>query len=285
MSLVDQLRALITDLFAMFIPSEAITRLLASIFMITFWVILAFIVMRVVKMIIFKTKKLEERLDRKETKEQETLRKLVNNIIRFFFVFWILIMILNELGLDLVPLLAGAGVLAFAVGFGAQELIKDIISGIFLIVEKTFKIDDYVEIGSHAGTVIDVGIRRIKIQTWKGEVITINNGDIKTVKNFSINPSYAVIEFRAGYEFDIREFEKEDFKKMLKAFKETFTDVLEMPKTIPLIDINGGLQFTVNIKTKIRKHIAVEREFRRALINYFNDKNITIKTPIHIEKV
>ena len=136
MSLVDQLRALITDLFAMFIPSEAITRLLASIFMITFWVILAFIVMRVVKMIIFKTKKLEERLDRKETKEQETLRKLVNNIIRFFFVFWILIMILNELGLDLVPLLAGAGVLAFAVGFGAQELIKDIISGIFLIVEK-----------------------------------------------------------------------------------------------------------------------------------------------------
>lgn len=285
MSLAEQLRALINDLLNKIIGNDGVRQFLVSVIMILFWVFLAFLITKTVKLILFKTKTLEERLNKKETKEQETIKRLINNIVRFFFVFWILIMILSELGLDLIPLLAGAGVLAFAVGFGAQELIKDVISGIFLIVEKTFKIDDYVEIGNNSGTVIDLGIRRIKIQTWKGEVITINNGDIKTVKNFSLNPSYAVIEFKANYDFDLKELEHEDFKNFLKTFKEKYKDILEMPAAIPLIDINDGLKFTVNIKTNTRKHIGIEREFRKALINYFNDKNITIKVPVSVESL
>ncbi len=285
MSLAEQLRTFIYNLLDKFINNDGFKQFLVSVLMILFWVLLAYLIIKTVKMILFKTKKLEEKLDKKETKEQMTIKRLINNIVRFFFIFWILIMILNELGLDLIPLLAGAGVLAFAVGFGAQELIKDVISGVFLIVEKTFKIGDYVEIGSNAGTVIDVGIRRIKIQNWKGEVTTINNGDIKTVKNFSLNPSYAVIEFKANYDFDLKIFENEDFKNLLKTFKENNKDVLQMPTAIPLIDINEGLKFTVNIKTKVRKHVGIEREFRKVLVNYFKEKDINIKIPVNIESI
>src|SRR5690554_4228572 len=237
MSLAEQLRELLNNLFDKFIKIESLKSLLVSLIMITFWILLAYIITKLFKIILFKTKSLEEKLDKKETEEQKTIKRLINNVIRFFFIFWILVMILNELGLDLIPLLAGAGVLAFAIGFGAQELIKDLIAGMFLLLEKTFKIGDYVEIGSQSGTIVDVGLRRVKIQNWKGEVITINNGDIRTIKNMSLNPSFAVVEFRADYDLNLKELESTDFKNFLAKFKERNSDVLEMPEKVLLIDL------------------------------------------------
>jgi len=281
MSLAEQLKDIVKKAFKTFINSDGLVDLLTSISMIVFWIILAYIITKVVKLLIFKTRSLNKH---KESKEQETVRRLINNVVRFFFIFWIVIMVLKELGLDLVPILAGAGVLAFAVGFGAQELIKDVISGMFLILEKTFKIGDYVEIGNHSGTVIDVGIRRIKLQNWRGEVITINNGDIKSIKNASLNPSFAVVEFTANYDFDLQIFNTEDFKTFLTNFKNNHENVLEMPENILVVDLINGLKFNATIKTKTRKHIAIERSFRKELINFFKDKKIDVKIPIKIEK-
>lgn len=283
MSLKESIRKIVFDFFKLFIKKELIVDILTSITMILFWVLLAYLVTSFVRLLIMQTKSLEERLDKKETLEEKTIKRLINNVIKFFFIFWILIMILSELGLDLIPLLAGAGVLAFAVGFGAQELIKDVISGMFLILEKTFKIGDYVEIGSSSGTVTDVGLRRIKLKNWKGEVITINNGDIKTIKNLSLNPSYAVIEFKTNYDFDLKEFISKDFKEFLKNFKESHEDIIEMPSNVILVDMTDGLKFNIHIKTNNRKHVGVERAFRRDLIGYFNSKNLNIKLPITVE--
>lgn len=280
MGLSELMRNTFNDWFNNLGINNKVSSLLVSIIMIIFWIVLAYLIMTVVKTIIFKARNFSKK---KETKEQQTVRRLVNNVISFFFAFWIVIMILKELGLDIMPVLAGAGVLAFAVGFGAQELIKDVISGMFLILEKTFKIGDHVEIGSHSGTVIDVGLRRIKIQNWKGEVITINNGDIKTIKNTSLNPSFAVVEFKANYSFNLEELNSNDFKEMMNKFKETHENVLEMPESIVITDLKDGLTFNATIKTKTRKHIAIERSFRKALMTYFNDKNISVKIPVKIE--
>src|SRR5690554_981607 len=272
MSLAEQLRELLNNLFDKFIKLDTLKSLLVSLVMITFWILLAYII----------TKTLSEKLEKKETKEQLTIKRLINNVIKFFFIFWILIMILNELGLELIPLLAGAGVLAFAVGFGAQQLIKDVISGMFLIIEKAFKIGDNIEIGNNSGKVIDVGLRRIKLENWRGEIITINNGDVKTVKNLSVNPSFAVIEFKTDYDFKLDELNSPDFKAFLKSFKNNNSDVIEMPKSVLLVDLNEGLKFSINIKTTNRTHIGIERIFRKELINYFVEKNIKIKIPLSI---
>lgn len=282
MSLAEQLRELLNNLFDKFIKLDTLKSLLVSLVMITFWILLAYIITKLFKIILFKTKTLSEKLEKKETKEQLTIKRLINNVIKFFFIFWILIMILNELGLDLIPLLAGAGVLAFAVGFGAQELIKDVISGMFLIIEKAFKIGDNIEIGNNSGKVIDVGLRRIKLENWRGEIITINNGDVKTVKNLSVNPSFAVIEFKTDYDFKLDELNSPDFKAFLKSFKNNNSDVIEMPKSVLLVDLNEGLKFSINIKTTNRTHIGIERIFRKELINYFVNKNIKIKIPLSI---
>lgn len=280
MSLAEQLRNYLNNILKNVITLDSLRTLLVSLLMITFWILLAYFITKIFKVILFKTKSLEK----KETMEQQTIKRLINNVVRFFFIFWILVMILNEVGFDLIPLLAGAGVLAFAVGFGAQELIKDVISGMFLIIEKTFKIGDNIEVGNNSGKVIDLGLRRVKLENWKGEVITINNGDIKTVKNLSINPSFAVIEFKTSYDFDLKEFNKESFKTFLNDFKNNNESVIEMPLSPLIIDLNDGLKFTINIKTKNRQHIGIERAFRKELINYFNNKGLNIKVPLVLEE-
>lgn len=284
MNLINQLREVLGNLIGTFITNESLVALLVSVSMIVLWILVAIITIFIVKKIVFRGKKLEEKLGRKETKEQETVKRLIVNIIQFFFFFWIGIMILRELGLDIVPILAGAGVVAFAIGFGAQELIKDIIAGMFLIGEKTFKIGDYVEIANHTGTITDVGLRRIKLETWKGEVITINNGDIRAIKNFSINPGVAVVEFRADYDFDFKVLESAKFKKLLNDFKKAHEDVISIDEHIKLLDVNDGLKFVIHIKTNIRKYTGIERHFRKALMEFFQKEKIDVIVPVVVSE-
>ena len=279
------IRELLKGLLGKLIRLEPLLNLVVAIIMIIFWVFIAYLVFRLAKFLVFKANKLERKLDKKETKEQLTVKRLINNIIRALFLFWITIMILKELGIDIVPLLAGAGVLAFAVGFGAQELIKDVISGMFLILEKTIAIDDLVLINNIKGTVIDVGIRRTKIVTWKNELVTFNNGDIRTVTNFSVNPGLAVVEFNLDPKFDLNLLYNEDFVNFLEKFKENNEDVQTQPSLPHVMDLNNSISFRITFETEIRRNVSMERQFRKELYNYFVEKGITIEIPVVISKL
>lgn len=279
------IRELLKGLLGKLIRLEPLLNLVVAIIMIIFWVFIAYLVFRLAKFLVFKANKLERKLDKKETKEQHTVKRLINNIIRALFLFWITIMILKELGIDIVPLLAGAGVLAFAVGFGAQELIKDVISGMFLILEKTIAIDDLVLINDIKGTVIDVGIRRTKIVTWKNELVTFNNGDIRTVTNFSVNPGLAVVEFNLDPKFDLNLLYNEDFVNFLEKFKENNEDVQTQPSLPHVMDLNNSISFRITFETEIRRNVSMERQFRKELYNYFVEKGITIEIPVVISKL
>lgn len=279
------IRELLKGLLGKLIRLEPLLNLVVAIIMIIFWVFIAYLVFRLAKFLVFKANKLERKLEKKETKEQLTVKRLINNIIRALFLFWITIMILKELGIDIVPLLAGAGVLAFAVGFGAQELIKDVISGMFLILEKTIAIDDLVLINDIKGTVIDVGIRRTKIVTWKNELVTFNNGDIRTVTNFSVNPGLAVVEFNLDPKFDLNLLYNEDFVNFLEKFKENNEDVQTQPSLPHVMDLNNSISFRITFETEIRRNVSMERQFRKELYNYFVEKGITIEIPVVISKL
>lgn len=283
--MATHLRELLKGLLGKLIRLEPLLNLVVAIIMIIFWVFIAYLVFKLAKFLVFKANKLERKLDKKETKEQHTVKRLINNIIRALFLFWITIMILKELGIDIVPLLAGAGVLAFAVGFGAQELIKDVISGMFLILEKTIAIDDLVLINDIKGTVLDVGIRRTKIVTWKNELVTFNNGDIRTVTNFSVNPGLAVIEFNLDPKFDLNLLYNEDFVNFLEKFKENNEDVQTQPSLPVVMDLNNSISFRITFETEIRRNVGMERQFRKELYNYFVEKGITIEIPVVISKL
>lgn len=279
MKLADVLRNALSSLLNKFINNNDLINLLVSILMVTFWVLLAYVTLKIVKRIILKS----DKLTKHGTREQYTIRRVVNNAIRALFMFWIVIMVLGELGLDLMPVLAGAGVLAFAIGFGAQELIKDVISGFFLIVEKTFSIGDFVTINDYDGTVADIGIRRTKLENWKGQVITINNGDIKTVVNHSILESVGSVEMSLDPKFDINHFTSPSFLQFLEDFKNNHEEVIETPGIPVVLEVTPNVKVRVSIKTKTRQHIKMEREFRKEILLYFDKHNLTTEIPVLIK--
>lgn len=137
------------------------------------------------------------------TRRMTTLGKLMKNVASYVVYFITVMLILSEFGINLGPLLAGAGVLGLAIGFGAQSLVKDVITGFFIVLEDQFAVGDVIQTGTFKGTVDMIGLRTTRIQSWTGEVHIIPNGMINEVTNFSVNNSIAVVDISIAFEEEV----------------------------------------------------------------------------------
>ncbi|MEV5030040.1 mechanosensitive ion channel family protein [Paenibacillus sp. LPE1-1-1.1] len=137
------------------------------------------------------------------TRRMTTVGKLMKNVASYVVYFISTMLILSEFGINLGPLLAGAGVLGLAIGFGAQSLVKDIITGFFIVLEDQFAVGDVIQTGQFKGTVEVIGLRTTRIQSWTGEVHIVPNGMINEVTNFSINNSIAVVDISIAFEEEV----------------------------------------------------------------------------------
>lgn len=135
-----------------------------------------------------------DRRIRLNTRRVNTVGELLKNVVSMVCNFILVLLILSQLGVDLAPVLASAGVLGLAIGFGAQSLVKDVITGFFIILEDQFAVGDVIQTGSLKGTVEMIGLRTTKIVSFTGEVHIIPNGGITTVTNFSMANSRAVVD-------------------------------------------------------------------------------------------
>lgn len=280
MDLINYLREILLELFSSFISSLEFTQFLTTLSMVFIWILIGYLTLKITRLFMNRTRFFKY----KETKEGLTIRRLVTNLIRALFVFWILVMVLAEIGINIVPLLAGAGVLAFAVGFGAQELFTDLISGFFLILEKTFKIGDTVEIGGNDGIVEEIGLRRTKIRSFTGDAVTVNNGDIKKVINKTVYPGVARIEFNIDFRKDIKLFTSDNFNKFIKEFANSQENVIDEGSPMIITDIaSGKVTMRVSFTTEVGKRVGVERDFRRELLIYARNNNIDLEVPVVLE--
>lgn len=175
------------------------------------------IIIIVLAMIVVRTgRKLTDRIFRKNQhsliriteRREETLKKLIQNMLSYIVYFMAAIMIIETLGLPIGSLLAGAGVAGLAIGFGAQNLVRDIISGFFIIFEDQFAVGDYVAFAGIEGTVEEIGLRTTKVKSWTGEQQVIPNGNITQVTNYSIHNGLAVVDINIPYENDINKAER-----------------------------------------------------------------------------
>lgn len=139
------------------------------------------------------------------TRRVQTMGRLLKNAASYVFNFIAILLILGEFHIQLAPLLAGAGVIGLAIGFGAQSLVKDVITGFFIILEDQFAVGDVIQTKDFKGTVEMIGLRATRIRNWTGEVHIIPNGLINEVTNFSVNPLLAVIDITIAYENTIEE--------------------------------------------------------------------------------
>ncbi|CAM4215854.1 mechanosensitive ion channel family protein [Paenibacillus alkaliterrae] len=136
-------------------------------------------------------------------RRMRTVGKLLKNVASYVVYFIAGMLVLSEFGIDLGPLLAGAGVLGLAIGFGAQSLVKDIITGFFIVLEDQFAVGDVIQTGQFKGTVEMIGLRTTRIQSWTGEVHIVPNGMINEVTNFSINNTLAVVDISIAFEEEV----------------------------------------------------------------------------------
>lgn len=223
------------------------------------WVILGYIFHMIMKLFIHRLKAKEKRMVRR----QRTVTALILALLKYLFWFIMAMMILKEFGLDLAPILASAGILGFAVGFGAQELIKDMIAGFFIIFEGAMNVGDFVEVGGFSGTVQEVGIRRTKILNWKNELRLINNGDIKVLTNFAGRDSVGVVEFFVSPQFDLSHFTSKKFNELLESYNK-YEEITEIPRYIGVVDMQlHNVKVRIMFKTLNQKHWGIERDLRR----------------------
>ena len=161
-------------------------------------------------------------------RRQNTLEKLLQNILANVVYFTAIIAILSTFGIKVVGLLAGAGIVGLAVGFGAQSLVKDIITGFFIIFEDQFAVGDQVQIGTANGIVQEIGLRTTKVKSYTGELHIIPNGTITVVINYSIYNSLALIDVSVAAETEIPTLEK-NIQEFLKDLPSKYEELVKPP--------------------------------------------------------
>ena len=211
-----------------------------------------------------------------------TLLPLARNILVVVIGSVAVMTILGELGLDITPLLAGAGVVGLAIGFGAQSLIKDIITGTFILFENQFTVGDWIEAGGKMGGVESVTVRTVQLRDLSGYVHTIPFGDISSVTNMMRDFGYAVIDIGVAYQENtdkvidvVRRIDEE--ARADDTLNERLAGDLEVLGVNDLGDSSVTLRF--RIRTLAGYQWGVRREYLRRLKLGFDEAGIEIPYP------
>jgi len=210
------------------------------------------------------------------SKRGETVSKALVSIFRFIIWFIVALIVLDGFNVNIAPILASAGVVGVAVAFGTQAIVKDFVSGIFIIMENTFSIGELVQISGFTGIVKEVGIRTTKIEDWKGDYFIVNNGSVGNVINYSRDYSIAVVDMTLGFDIDYSVFETA-INEFLKQYDNTNPAIVDLPVYLGMVE-SGSNFMKVRITAKCRptEHFGVERLLRQQLFTLFQQHGFAI---------
>ena len=222
---------------------------------------------------------------RQERQEQRatTIGAVLRSIASFVIFGVAFMMILSEFGINLGPVLASAGVLGLAIGFGAQSLVQDFLSGLFMMVEDQFGVGDVVDVGDAVGTVEAMTMRVTKVRDLDGNLWHVRNGEIMRVCNMNQDWANAVIEIPLDYSVDLPKA-KASMEAALGEFAadpEFEPQILEQPEVNGVVGIgNGAVTMRVIIKTKPGAQWAIGRAARAQLKERFDQEGIKVANPL-----
>ncbi len=193
------------------------------------------------------------------------LKSLVRNVLNFIGILFIL----TSWGVDSVTLFASVGLIGLVISFGAQSIVEDIISGLFLIIEKQFAVGDIIIIDDFRGKVMEIGLRTTKfLDLGNSDLKIVNNSQVKNVINASVNTSSAVTEVGVAYEVDLEKLEDLIAKDFIPEFKKKYSAILEGDVTYlgvsSLADSSVNLKFAAKVKESDRPKTIrlLNREFK-----------------------
>ncbi len=216
------------------------------------------------------------------TKRAQTLGRMLQKSLTIIVTAIAALIILRELDFDIAPVLTGAGIVGLAVGFGAQTLVRDVISGFLLILEDQVRVGDVAVVNGQGGLVEAVNLRTIVLRDEQGAVHVFPNGEVKTLANMSKDFSYYVVTVGVGYE--------DDPDRVAEAMRDAGATLMDDPGYRPHIleplEVYGvdafepgRLVVKARIKTVPLKQWMVGRELRRRVARVFRDRGIHVPLP------
>jgi small conductance mechanosensitive channel len=215
----------------------------------------------------------EQGLDEMTRRRRSTIAPIVRSTFAYAIYFGTAVLILASLGFNPMPFLAGAGILGLVVGFGAQALIHDVVSGFFILFENTYLVGDSIEAAGAKGIVEAIEFRTTKMRDVDGRVHVVRNGDVKQVVNYSKEYSLAIVTFDTPYDADLPEV----FATVREAgqrARRDHSDVLGDTQ-IEGISAFGPLMMTLRTSTRVRpgRHDAAAAALRLAMKEAFDRRS------------
>ncbi len=218
----------------------------------------------------------------RQSSRVQTLLPVVRNIVFFFLMLLTVLTVLSEVGIEIMPVLAGAGVVGIAIGFGAQTLVKDFLTGFTIIVEDLLQIGDVVTIAGRTGAVKRITLRKIELRSLEGTVHTVPFSSIDIVDNLTKDYTFYLMDIGVAY--------KEDTDQVVTVLKQVDEELRDDPKwrykVLSPLEVLGVDQFAdsavvikARIKTQAQEKWNVGREFNRRMKIAFDREGIEIPFP------
>jgi len=258
-------------------------RALGTIISIVIIVAITFIVLRILRSSV---KRIAERIlsthqyqTRELQQKAQTLASVIESAGRAIILVLAAMTVLTNLGIEIGPLIASAGIAGIAIGLGAQTMIKDTINGFFILIENQYAVGDVVIVGGQSGTVEEVTLRRTVLRALDGSQIIIPNGEIREVSNQSKGWSRAVLDIETAYNVDDKQVLEllQDLVSNIQADPIIGADILEPPQVLGFSSISlTGVTFRILIKTLPLQQWKVERELRLRIRQMFLEHGIAM---------
>ena len=215
-------------------------------------------------------------------KRVDALSDITNNLIKVVIWLVAIFMILGTLGINLGPLVAGAGIAGIALGFGAQSIVKDFLSGILMLVEDQFGVGDVIDVGEASGVVESLSLRTTRLRSVDGTVWHVPNGEIRRVGNMSQGWSRSVIDVGIGYGSDVDTALSilNRVATQMSADEPWGTKFLEQPEILGVQDLgDSAVVLRMWVVTEPAAQWEVSRELRRRIKYAFDEAGIEIPFP------
>lgn len=208
-----------------------------------------------------------------------TLGQILLKIVRYILYFIGIIIALEEFNINTASILATAGIGGIAIGFGAQSLVKDIITGFFIIMEDQYSVGDLVRIDSFEGVVEELGLRITKLRAFNGELHIIPNSTIQVITNSNRGAMRALVKVSIAYE--------ENIDRVIMVLEQVCSDirnknenVVDGPTVLGVTELGEyDISLTIVAKAKADTQWAVEREIRKKIKEKFDEEKIEIPYP------
>jgi small conductance mechanosensitive channel len=215
-------------------------------------------------------------------KRADTIFNVVHNAGLAIIVVTAILMVLDELTIDITPMLASVGIVGLALGLGAQTLVKDIIGGIFILMEGQYRVGDVVELQGKTGVVEDLTLRVTSVRDFQGDLHIIPNGDIRLVTNKGREWSRAIVDVSIAYEEDIERAitTLDEIGRRAAEDSEVGRVFLEQPTVTGVEGIEDGqIRLRLIVKTVANEQWGVQRFLRRRIQEVFGQEGIKLAMP------